>query len=163
MVLDYLISICGFAGGWLLVAGPVWQAFIELQEQDIDRDAIEDAKHSSDVIPRFSAWWWLLPPVAYVKEFRRSRANRQAFSDALPPEARKQTMDFLNKANGWVVVAIGAYLFAIKETYELIELIHFPIWVFWVLIVVLPIVAVTNAVVRIVLGKQMLDPKAQAR
>jgi len=162
MVLDYLISMCGFVGGWLLVAGPVWQAFVELREQELDREAIEAAKTASEVAPRFSPWWWLLPPVAYVMEFRRGRANRRAFSEALPPEARKQTVDFLNKANGWVVVALGAYLFAIKETYELIELIHFPIWVFWVAIVVLPILALVNAALRIVASKGMLDPVAAA-
>ena len=159
MVLDYLISSCGFVGGWLLVAGPVWQAAIELQEQEIDQEAIEAAKHASDVVPKISPWWWLLPPVAYVKEFRRGRANRQAFSDALAPEARKQTMAFLNKANGWVVVALGAFLFAIKETYELVTLIHFPIWTFWVAIVVLPIIAVANAVVRVVMSDRFLEPK----
>ena len=44
MVLDYLIAICGFVGGWLLVAGPVWQAALELAEEEIDQEAIEHVK-----------------------------------------------------------------------------------------------------------------------
>ena len=49
--MDYVIAICGFVGGWLLVAGPVWQAAIELREEEIDQEAIEAVKSTIAVPP----------------------------------------------------------------------------------------------------------------
>jgi hypothetical protein len=156
--MEYVIAVCGFIGGWLLVAGPVWQAAIELREEEVDREAIEAVRSSAPPPPKVSAWWWLLPPVAYFLQARRQRAARQAFQDALPPEALKQTISFLNKANGWVVVALGGFLLAVKETWELIDDLGWPQWVFWVLIVVMPIIAIGNAVRKLVNTHNALNP-----
>ena len=67
-------------------------------------------------------------------------------------------MSFFNKANGWVVVAAGAYLLAIRETWDLIQLLEWPIWIFWVLIVILPIAAIANAVTRLWHTRRVIDP-----
>jgi hypothetical protein len=156
--MEYVIAICGFVGGWLLVAGPVWQAGIELREEEIDQEAIEAAKSTIAPPPRVSAWWWLLPPVAYILQSRRQRAARQAFQDALPPEQLKQTISFLNKANGWVVVALGGFLLATKETWELVRDLRLPQWVFWILFVVMPFLAVANAVRKMANTHKVLNP-----
>ena len=156
--MEYVIAICGFIGGWLLVAGPVWQAAIELREEEVDRDAIEAVKSSAPPPPKVSAWWWLLPPVAYFLQSRRQRAARQAVQDALPPEQLKQTISFLNKANGWVVVALGGFLLAVKETWELVDLLHLAQWVFWVLVVIMPILAIGNAVRKVINTHNALNP-----
>jgi hypothetical protein len=159
MVMSIVIAACAFVGSWLLVAGPIWQAAIELREEEIDREAIEAARSSAYRAPSVSRWWWLLPPVAYVKRLRQSRANRRAFQEALPPEQLKQAVSFLNKANGWIVVALGALLLAVSETWNLVELTHLPVWVFIVAIVVLPIVAIGNAVARVSLTNHLLEVK----
>ena len=156
--MEYVIAICGFVGGWLLVAGPVWQAAIELREEEIDREAIEAVRSSAPPPPKISAWWWLLPPVAYILQARRQRAARQAFQDALPPEALKQTISFLNKANGWLIVALGGFLIAAKETWELVEDLHWHQWVFWILVVVMPIVAIANTVRKVANTQRVLNP-----
>jgi glyoxylate carboligase len=156
--MQYAITICGFIGGWLLVAGPVWQAAIELREEQIDQEAIQAARSSTRPGPRVSKWWWLLPPVAYVKQVRQSKAARQAFHVALTPEQLEQTVNFLNKANGWLVVASGGFLLAVKETWEFIDLLHWPVWVFWALIVVMTILAISNAVRRVVNTHNVLNP-----
>ncbi len=155
--MDYVIAICGFLGGWLLVIGPLWQAVIELEEQELDQEVFEQVRQQTEVRPRSSAWWWLLPPVAWAKEMRRSGENRRAFQAALPPEQLKQSVSFLNKANGWFIVAVGAYLFAVKETWELVEVLGWPVWVFWVLVVVLPILAIANAALRLLRSKRVLE------
>jgi hypothetical protein len=154
--MGYVIAICGFAGSWLLVVGPVWQAFIELQEEEFDREAIEAARSTVTQPPKFSGWWWLLPPIAYVKRFRRSRAARRAFQDALPLEQLEQAVAFLNKANGWLIVALGGYLLAVSETWALVADLHWPTWVFWVLIVVIPLVAIGNAVWRTIRTRRLI-------
>lgn len=158
--MEYVIAVCGFIGGWLLVAGPLWQASIELREEEIDQEAIEAAQSSFAQPPGISAWWWLLPPVGYVMQMRRQRAARRSFQESLPPEQLRQTVNFLNKANGWLVVATGGFLLAVKETWELVEDIHFPQWVFWVLIVVMPIAAIANSAVRSTNTRKLLEPEA---
>lgn len=155
------IAICGFLGSWLLVAGPVWQAAIELQEEEIDREAIEKARSSTRTTSTVSPWWWLLPPVAIAKQRRIALADRKAFNEALPPEQFKQAVSFLNKANGWMVVALGAYLLAVAETWNLTQLIRFPAWAFWVAIFVLPIIAVANAAVRMKFTNHVLEERGK--
>jgi len=156
--MDYVIAVCGFVGGWLLVGGPVWQAALELREQEIDQDAIEAVKSNIEPPAKVSGWWWFLPPVAYLLNARRQRRFRQDFNAALSPESREQTVSFLNKANGWLIVAIGGFLIAVKETWELVENLHWVQWVFWVLIVVMPVIAIANTVLRMRNTQRILHP-----
>jgi hypothetical protein len=159
--LDYVIAICGFAGGWLLVAGPVWQAAIELRDEEIDQEAIEAVKSTIEVPAPVNVWWWLLPPVAYVLQRRRRREYQEKFNAALEPEQLKQTTSFFNKANGWVIVAIGGFLIAVKETWALVETFHWPVWVFWILFVLMPIIALSSAVRKTINTYKTLNPGAE--
>jgi hypothetical protein len=143
------------------VAGPVWQAAIELREEELDREAIESIKSTIPVPPPISAWWWLLPPVAYVMQLRRRGAYQKQFNAALPPEQLAQTISFFNKANGWIIVAIGGFLIAVKETWELTVVFDWPVWVFWILFVVMPIVALASAVRKTINTFKALNPGAE--
>jgi hypothetical protein len=140
--MDYVITLSGFLGAWLLVGGPVYQAALELREQEVDREGIDAATHDIQPPPRISPWWWLLPPVAYLLNRRRSEKHRQAIWAAMKPEHIQQTVVFLDKARGWVTVAAGAFFIAVKETWELIALLNWNVAVFWVAIGLLPLVAV---------------------
>jgi len=55
------VAWAGFAGAWLLVAGPIYQAAIELEAEEIERDAIRDAAQAVPGPPPNSRWWWLIP------------------------------------------------------------------------------------------------------
>jgi hypothetical protein len=146
--MEYLIAIVGFVGGWFLVAGPIWQAALELRDEEIDQEGIEALRADLPKPSTVSNWWWLLPPIAIYLRQRAQREQRKAFNESLTPEQLKQTVSFLNKANGWIVVAVGAFLIAVKETWEGIETFHLPVWLFWVLVVVLPIACIGYAVYR---------------
>ncbi|PJJ62185.1 hypothetical protein [Compostimonas suwonensis] len=154
--MDYVIAICGAVGGWLLVAGPIYQAAIELREQEFDRDQIEQAVSAVASPPRLSPWWWLLPPVAYVLQRRRARDHSEALMRALKPEQRMQALSFVNKATGWLIVAFGAFLIAFKETWETTELFEWPWWVFAVLVVLISLLCVGHATFRLVLTDRAL-------
>ena len=82
--------------------------------------------------------------------------------DALGPRQLEQTVSFLNKASGWMTVAAGAFLIAIKETFEVVELFEWPIAVFWVLVVVIPVLCVGNTAIRMKRSQQMLTKEIQA-
>ena len=70
------IAWSGFLGAWLLVAGPIYQAAIELEEEDVEREVIAEASANVEAPPRVSPWWRLLPPVAYLLHRRRGRVHR---------------------------------------------------------------------------------------
>ena len=146
--MNQVIAWAGFLGAWLLVAGPLYQGAIELQEQDIDRDGMAA---STAGVPRPdppSAWWWLFPPVMYVLRHRRGDAYRQAALAQLTPLQREQFTTFVNKATGWFTVAIGATLLAAEQTWQLVERYRWPVWLFWLLVVAMIGVSLLNTSLR---------------
>ncbi|MES2169427.1 MAG: hypothetical protein V4479_01710 [Actinomycetota bacterium] len=154
--MEYVVTISGFLGAWLLVGGPIYQAALELKEQEIDREAIDATTHDIPKPPPISAWWWLLPPVAYVLNARRNEKHRQAVFAAMKPEHIKQTVVFLDKARGWFIVAGGAFFIAVKETWELIHLLDWHVATFWVLVVILPFAAVAYTAISLSRSQKML-------
>lgn len=164
--MDVFIHWAGFAGAWLLVAGPLFQAAVELRDEDFDSTGFDEVKGRVEAPPRISGWWWLLPPVAYFRNRRRSDAHRLAMMKELKPEQREQMVGFMNKATGWFTVAGGAFLIALKETWELAELYELPVLLYWLIVVVLSIIAVGNTVARMVRADAILhvdDPDYQRR
>ncbi|WP_232668184.1 hypothetical protein [Pseudonocardia sp. TRM90224] len=150
----------GFFGSWLLVAGPIFQAALELQQEDVQRDQIVAAGTAAkDHHPPVSPWWWLLPPVAYWLRRRRSRRFRREVLQTLTAEQRAGLIGFVNKATGWFFVAGGAALIALKETWELVEHEHWPHVIFWVLIVVMALLSFGNTAVRMGLTRQVVGAR----
>jgi 4-hydroxybenzoate polyprenyltransferase len=139
-----------FAGAWLLVAGPLYQGSVELDELDVDREAIEGVKAAAAQTAqgRPSAWWWLLPPVMYVLHRRWVNAFRRATVAQLTETQREQLATFTNKATGWLTVAFGASLLAAGETWQIIEYHGWPVWLFWLLVVVMLAAVVLYTAVR---------------
>lgn len=146
--MPYVIAIVGFLGAWLLVAGPLMQAWIELTEEELDHERFEQATSSVPTPDKISPWWWLLPPVAWFRIRRRGREHRAEVMKALDQDLVEATVTFLNKANAWLVVAGGAALLGVKETWELVETVEGPPWLFVVLVLLAPILCVVNLVVR---------------
>jgi hypothetical protein len=148
--MNEVIAWATFAGAWLLVAGPLYQGSVELDELDVDREGIEGIKASAAQTAqgRPSPWWWLLPPVMYVLHRRWTRAFRQATFAQLTETQREQFISFRNKATGWFTVTAGATLLATGETWQIVEHHGWPAWAFWLMIVVLLVLALLNTAVR---------------
>lgn len=68
---------------------------------------------------------------------------------------------FRNKATGWFTVAAGAALLAIGETWTLTEDHAWPVWLFWLLIVVMLVAAVLNTAVRMINDEHARDSAAE--
>ena len=158
--MELLIHLAGFFGGWLLVAGPLYQASIELDEEAFDREEWGAVEASIPKPERLSRWWWLLPPVAWAKQRTLSNAYQSAVLRALTPDQLEKSVSFTSKARGWFIVAGGASLIAAKETYELVHLLEWHIAVFWVLIVIMPVLCVANVIVSAKRKKEMLRREA---
>lgn len=148
-VMEFFTHWAGFLGAWLLVAGPLLQAAIELRDEELDREGFERVRDDVEPLRRISRWWWLLPPVAFYKTSKRNSEYRRKTMLVLSPEQRAQLLGFQNKATGWFTVAGGAFLIALKETGELLHLYELPDWLYWIVVVVLAILCVTNTVARL--------------
>ena len=136
-----VIAWLAFVGAWLLFAGPVYQAAIELGEQELERDRIAASRATVTKPPPISWWWWLMPIVGYFVWKRRNEAYRQAVLGALDPLDRADLMRFLSKARGWWLVGLGGFLLATAETGQLCEHYDWPTYLIWVLVVVMALLS----------------------
>ena len=152
-----LVAWSGFVGAWLLVAGPLFQAAVELGEQEEARGGLTEAAARVGPQPRLSPWWWLLPPVAYVLQVRRQRDYRQQLMEALTRDQVENFVAYANVSTGWAMVALGALFIAVKETYEVVELREWPGWVFATLLVVMLATCAANTVLRMKRAHRMLE------
>jgi hypothetical protein len=99
---DGVIVWVTFAGAWLLVAGPLYQGSVELNELDVDREGIQGKAAAAQATQaRPSAWWWLLPPVMYVLHRRWYKALRREMLAQLTQSQREQLTSFQSKTAGW--------------------------------------------------------------
>jgi hypothetical protein len=131
--MEFFVQLLSFAGAWLLFAGPLYQAAQELLERDlmIERERIEETKKNTPLPPQISPLWWFLPPVKFYLERRRSQQYRQMLFASLRSEEMEALVSFLNKANGWLMVAGGGLLVAMRETYEFCHMLAAAPVVFW--------------------------------
>jgi hypothetical protein len=142
-----VIAWSAFAGAWLLVAGPVYQAALELTAEEVERDAISAAKDQVE-LPRMSAWWWLLPPVGYLLSRRQHRVYRVSVMTSLTRQQLEQLVRFADKANGWIFIALGAFLVAIADTWQIRELYRWPLWLYILVMAVMLFGCAFNTAVR---------------
>src|SRR4051794_4179789 len=143
------IAWCGFLGAWLLVAGPIYQAAIELADEELERSDLERARALTEAPPRVSRWWLLVPPAAYLLYTRRRRAHRRALLHVLTADQLEQLMHFSETATAWMFVASGAFLIAVKETWELHEAYEWSTSIVYALVVAMVIVCAGNTAFRV--------------
>lgn len=159
--METIVLWCGFVGAWLLVAGPIYQAALELSEER-ERVQFEHWHEARKKLPaqrEASAWWWLLPPIKIYLERKYSNEYRRQFIAALPPEDVALMINFMNKATAWLYVATGGFLIAIKETYELGEHLEFGTPVIIVAAVILAVLSVLNTALRMARSQKIINSK----
>jgi len=155
--METFILWVGFAGAWLLFAGPTYQAAVELQEEDLANDRIKAAGENVAKPPRVSPWWWLLPPVKIYLEKKRSVAYQRMYIRAQLPQDAEAIIAFRNKAYGWMLVAVGGLCIAIKETYDLTEHHAWSHGLFWAITATMAIASIANTVVQLARSKRALS------
>jgi hypothetical protein len=150
-----LILWCGFVGAWLLFAGPVYQAVLELQAEGLEFERLGALRSTLTAPPPVSNWWWLVPPVRYVLGRRRSNRYQNLLIDAMTDDDYEALDRFRNKAFGWFYVGGGGLLIAGKETYELVEGLEWPTAVFWLLGALMVALSIGNAAGRVANSKRI--------
>jgi hypothetical protein len=155
--MELFVLLTGFAGSWLLFAGPIYQASLELKEEaiEIDHTKFANARRPKSV----SAWWWFIPPVKIILERRRNEAVQKELFSTLSKSEAQSLVSFINKATAWQFVAIGGFCIALKETYELIHHLGWSIIFYWIIVVVLGIASISHVVIRSRRSAEILNAK----
>lgn len=144
-----LIAWCGFVGAWLLVFGPLNQAIREVQEEEFEREALQRAEHRIEVPPPVSPWWLLVPPIYVVLRSRRGNVYKVRMRDAMSSDDLLALAHLREVASAWFLVATGASLLAVKETWELVETYDWSRWTFWALVLGLLALSAVAIAVRL--------------
>jgi hypothetical protein len=134
--MDVLISTIGLAGAWLLLAGSIYQAVLELRAHELAVDRLEKIGAATRT-QRVSSWWWLVPPIKIYLERQRAIAQRPLYMSELTVEEFESMVSYINKATGWFLVAVGGFSIATKETYQFCRERHFAALVFAPIVVAL--------------------------
>lgn len=142
--MHHFIAWCGFFGAWLLVAGPLDQAVREVEDEEFEHEKLNEAKLQVEEPPRVSAWWLLLPPVWWWLRQRRESLYREKVAEAMDDSDVLALLTVKEILNAWFYVAGGAFLIAIKETWELRESYEWPEWVFWATVVMMLVVCIST-------------------
>ena len=144
-----LIAWCGFVGAWLLVIGPLGQAVRDFQDEEFERDSFIHAAQQAERPPTISLWWLLLPPVYFVLRRRRESEYRERIATMMKPGQLEAFGHLRDVASAWFIVATGASLIAVKETWELREQYEWADWVFWALVGAMLLVCGLRVVLRV--------------
>ena len=155
-----LIYWFGFVGAWLLFTGPIYQASVELRAEREASARFEEVMHGAPEPEPVSNWWWLVPPVRLLFGAGRRDDARKVFLASLSAEDLELITRYINIARGWALVGLGAFLIALKETYELTEHHEWPIGVYWALVVVMLVAALGIIGVSARREQQMRSPGA---
>lgn len=114
-----IVALLGVVGAWLLFAGPIYQAALELREYDAAKERLRRSSASTEIGAPLAWGWSLLLPVKLVVEWQRRTRARERWMSTLSSADHAAIVLFVHKATGWSLVAAGAWLLALVHTYEL--------------------------------------------
>ncbi|NMD54423.1 MULTISPECIES: hypothetical protein [Tsukamurella] len=132
-MLETLIRWGAYLGGWLLVAGPLLQSRLELERERSHLAEVREAVRATAPPSRPSAVWWLFPPAALYLARQRQSAYVATLTTVLTPAQLANLARYFAVARAWMIVAAGAALIALKETFELAHHMHWGTPGFWAL------------------------------
>ena len=139
----------GFIGAWALVAGPVYQAMLELRAEDIQTDRLRALSVEVPPPPPPSRWWLLLPPVYFFMRHRRKKLVQSRWLELMADPDFEALTQFSNKAAAWVMVGFGGLMIALKETAELAEGNEWPVVVLVIVVVAMLVLSIGFGVSRL--------------
>lgn len=110
--------ILSFIEEWLLFIFPLYQSWLELEEQE---STIRALTKDDRQYPKISSWYWVLPFYKIAYEKRRSIEIIQ--KEGLSSGELKDILRYFDKSTDWFYVSLAGLLNSISTTYEVFE--HF--------------------------------------
>jgi hypothetical protein len=120
-----------------------------VQEEEFERDAIARAEREIEVPSPVAVWWLIVPPAYVILRRRRDQVYKRRIRNAMSPEDLRAFAHLRDVAGAWFLVAAGASLIAVKETWELVETYEWGEWSFWVLFTGMLVLGAVVVVVRL--------------
>jgi hypothetical protein len=136
--------IFGALGAWLLFIGPTRQAAIELMKEANEMSEIMKSIKSNArniQIKRVSNFWWILPPVKIILTKINQRKQWDSVTENLSTGEFKSLSHFRTLASTWSCVAFGAWLIALKETFEMCEHFEFSMFIYIAIVAIVTTVS----------------------
>lgn len=121
----------GLVGAWLLFAGPVYQAGLDVEAESAEVDRIRAGLRPQVPMSRISRWWWLVPPVRLVLITRRRKSLLDAAKTSLDADDARVLRGYVRAAQGWLLVGLGAWLLLVREILEAGESQGWPSPAIW--------------------------------
>jgi hypothetical protein len=121
----------GVAGAWLLFAGPVYQAGLDLEAESTEVDRIRARLTTQGPTSRISRWWWLFPPMRIILITRRRKSLLAASRTALDANESRVLRGYVRAAQGWLLVGLGAWLLMVREVLTAAEASDWPSLATW--------------------------------
>jgi hypothetical protein len=141
----------------MLFAWPLYQGALELASDTDVWSTLHEAGKNVEPLPDISPWWWLIPPVRRFLERRRIKRMIALYSKNIKEDQKDLVREFGKTATGWFYVALGGWLLALSETYDMAQDHHWSGWALFGVIVVLTAASQLNTQVRLHLGRPNQD------
>ncbi len=155
--MEVVMSWLEFIGAWLLFAGPIYQAALELQDEDIEIDRIRLAGAKIKKAAQVSLWWWLLPPAKIYMERKRSHKYWARYIKTLPNNEVEALVSYRSKANAWLFITVGGFCIAISQSYGLAKENDWNNYILAALIVVMFVLSILNLITRLRRAKRIVN------
>jgi uncharacterized protein (DUF2236 family) len=99
----------------------------------------------------------------WVLQRMHERRVRARVREILTPEETAQFVRFSEKATGWLLVAAGAGLIAVDETWNLRHAYEWPELVFWLLVAFMIVISVFFTAMRAKIRSEVLGLERRLR
>jgi hypothetical protein len=137
------------AGCWLIFAGSIYQAALDIKEQDIEFDRIRQVGRDIHKERNVSAWWWLFPPIKISKESKNHKEYERRYLKALSSEDTESMVNLRSKTTAWLYVGVGALLVSIEATWSVTEHYKLKIWLFVITCIAVAYICIVNMITSI--------------
>ncbi|WP_282800725.1 hypothetical protein [Lactococcus lactis] len=147
--MEKFVEIIEFIAKWLLFAFPLYQAYIELIEQ---QKFLNKIVRKSKKYPKISPWYWVIPPLKITLEKKRGLTilsegliSKRDFEDSII---------FGRKATAWFYVSIAGLLEGVAAVYEVFhsfgyQISYFKLVFISVLVAAICIINIRNRIKKI--------------
>lgn len=146
-----------FIGAWLLFAGPIYQAALELQDEDIEIDRVKLTGAKIKKAAQVSLWWWLLPPAKIYMERKRSHKYWTRYIKTLPSNEVEALVSYRSKANAWLFITVGGFFIAISQSYSLAKEEDWNNYLLALIIIFMFFLSILNLVTRLRRARKIVN------
>ena len=117
-----VLIVLGFMAEWFLFTFSLYQAVVEIGEQEVILGQIKSTSKEYREVPAF---YWLVPPFKVWLE--KKRVERILHDITVNTEDFDQIFSLSNRAIAWTYIAVAEILIGVISTNEILELFNIEV------------------------------------